>query len=148
VPEDEYTILLGKADIKKEGDDVTIITYSKMVLTALEAAKELDTKGIHAEVLDLRTLVPLDFDAIKESVSKTGRVLIVHEACERSGYGAEIAAQIADKLFDELDAPILRVCGVNIPVPNATIPEVESAPTVEKIVTAVERLCQGGKFRG
>ncbi|MBQ8359333.1 MAG: alpha-ketoacid dehydrogenase subunit beta, partial [Oscillospiraceae bacterium] len=88
------------------------------------------------------------FDAIAESVRKTGRVIITHEACERTGYGAEIAAEIADKLFDELDAPILRVCGANIPVPNANLPEIESAPTVQKIVTAVEKLCQGGKFRG
>ena len=148
IPEEEYTLPIGKADVKREGGDVTIITYSKSVLMALDAAKELEAAGISAEVLDLRTLVPLDFDAIKQSVCKTGRVLIVHEACERSGYGAEIAAQIADKLFDELDAPILRVCGANIPVPNATQPEIESAPTVEKIVKAAQKLCQGGKFRG
>lgn len=148
IPEEEYLLPIGKADVKREGVDVTIITYSKSVLMALDAAKELESAGISAEVLDLRTLVPLDFDAIKESVCKTGRVLIVHEACERSGYGAEIAAQVADKLFDELDAPILRVCGENIPVPNATQPEIESAPTVEKIVKAAKKLCQGGKFRG
>lgn len=148
IPEEEYVLPIGKADIKQEGIDVTIITYSKSVLMALDAAKELETAGTSAAVLDLRTLVPLDFEAIKESVSKTGRVLIVHEACERSGYGAEIAAQIVDKLFDELDAPILRVCGENIPVPNATLPEVESAPTVAKIVAAAKKLCQGGKFRG
>ena len=71
-------------------------------------------------------------------------MLIVHEACERSGFGAEIAAQIVDKLFDELDAPILRVCGANIPVPNATLPEIESAPTVEKLVNAAVKICQGG----
>ena len=148
IPEEEYLLPIGKADIKRDGTDVTILTYSKSVLMALDAAKELESAGISAEALDLRTLVPLDFDAIKQSVSKTGRVLIVHEACERSGYGAEIAAQIADKLFDELDAPILRVCGENIPVPNATQPEVESAPTVGKIVKAAKKLCQGGKFRG
>lgn len=148
LPEEEYLLPIGKADIKQAGSDVTIITYSKSVLMALDAAKELENSGISAEVLDLRTLVPLDFEAIKQSVSKTGRVLIVHEACQRSGYGAEIAAQIADRLFDELDAPILRVCGENIPVPNATQPEIESAPTVAKIVAAAKKLCQGGKFRG
>lgn len=148
VPEEEYTIPLGEADIKRPGKDVTIITYSKMVLTALDAAKELEAQGIEAEVLDLRTLVPLDFDAIARSVSKTGRVVVVHEACERGGYGAEIVSQIVDKLFDELDAPVLRVCGANIPVPNATVPEVESAPTVPKIVSAVKKLCQGGRFNG
>ena len=148
VPEEEYLIPLGKADIKRAGKDVTIITYSKSVLTSLDAAKELEGKGIDAEVLDLRTLVPLDFDAIKESVTKTGRVVIVHESTERTGYGAEIAAEIADMLFDELDAPIVRVCGANIPVPNATLPEIESAPTVEKIVKAAVRVCQGGKWNG
>ena len=148
LPEEEYLLPIGKADIKQKGTDVTIITYSKSVLMALDAAKELETADISAEVLDLRTLVPLDFETIRQSVSKTGRVLIVHEACQRSGYGAEVAAQIADKLFDELDAPILRVCGENIPVPNATRPEIESAPTVAKIVAAAKKLCQGGKFRG
>ena len=148
VPEEEYLIPLGKADVKRSGKDVTIITYSKSVLTALDAAKELESKGIEAEVLDLRTLVPLDFEAIRQSVTKTGRVVIVHEAAERSGYGAEIAAEVADKLFDELDAPIVRVCGANIPVPNATAPEIESAPTVEKIVKAAVRVCQGGKWNG
>ena len=115
---------------------------------ALDAAKELENAGIDAEVLDLRTLVPMDFDAITKSVQKTGRVLVVHEACERSGFGGEIVAQIADKLFDELDAPVLRVCGEHIPVPNATVPEVESAPTVAKIVAAAKRLCKGGAFCG
>lgn len=148
IPEEEYLLPIGKADVKREGGDVTIITYSKSVLMALDAAKELESAGISAEVLDLRTLVPLDFEAIKQSICKTGRVLIVHEACQRGGYGAEIAAQVADKLFDELDAPILRVCGENIPIPNATQPEVESAPTVEKIVKSAKKLCQGGKFRG
>lgn len=148
VPEEEYLIPLGKADVKRYGKDVTIIAYSKSVLTALDAAKELEKQGIDAEVLDLRSLVPLDFDAIAESVKKTGRVIITHEAIERTGFGAEIAAEIADKLFDELDAPILRVCGTNIPVPNATLPEIESAPTVEKIVKAAVQVCQGGKRNG
>ena len=148
VPEEEYLIPLGKADVKRYGKDVTIIAYSKSMFTALDAAKELEKQGIDAEVLDLRSLVPLDFDAIAESVKKTGRVIITHEAIERTGFGAEIAAEIADKLFDELDAPILRVCGTNIPVPNATLPEIESAPTVEKSVKAAVQVCQGGKRNG
>ena len=148
VPEEEYLIPLGKADVKRQGKDVTIISYSKSVLVALDAAKELAAKGIDAEVLDLRSLVPLDFDAIAESVRKTGRVIITHEASERTGFGAEVAAQIADKLFDELDAPIMRVCGANIPVPNATLPEIESAPTVERLVNAALRICQGGNRNG
>lgn len=141
VPESEYLVPLGKADIKKVGQDVTIISYSKTVLMALEAAKALEAEGINAEVIDLRTLVPLDFDTIAASVCKTGRVVIAHEACERSGYGAEVAAEIQERLFDELDAPILRVCGANIPVPNATLPELESAPGAEKIAAAVKRIC-------
>ena len=146
VPEEEYLIPLGQADVKREGTDVTVISWSKTVLTAMEAAKQLETLGISAEVLDLRSLVPLDMDAIAKSVSKTGRTVITHEACKRSGYGAEIAAKISEELFDELDAPILRVCGANIPVPNATQPEIESAPTAEKIVAAVKRVCKGGNF--
>lgn len=141
VPESEYLIPLGKADVKRVGQDVTIISYSKTVLLALDAAKTLEAEGIDAEVIDFRTLVPLDFDTIAASVRKTGRVVIAHEACERTGYGAEIAAEIQERLFDELDAPILRVCGANIPVPNATLPEVESAPSAEKIAAAVKRIC-------
>lgn len=140
IPEEEYTIPLGLADVKREGSDVTLISYSKSVLMCLDAAKELEGGGIRAEVIDLRTLVPLDFETIRASVEKTGRVVIIHEAPERTGYGAEIAAEIAGRLFDELDAPITRVCGENIPIPNATLPEVESAPTVEKIVHAVNGL--------
>jgi len=148
VPEEEYLIPLGKADVKRYGKDVTIISYSKSVLMALDAAAELEKQGIDAEVVDIRSLVPLDMETIAESVTKTGRVIITHEACERSGFGAEIAARIADELFDELDAPIMRVCGKNIPVPNATIPELESAPTVERLVEAAKQICLGGKRNG
>ena len=141
LPESEYLVPLGKADVKRIGENVTIIAYSKTVLTALDAAKELEKDGISAEVIDLRTLVPLDFDTIAESVRKTGRVVITHESCERNGYGAEIAAEIQERLFDELDAPILRVCGANIPVPNATLPEEASAPRAEKIAAAARSSC-------
>lgn len=143
IPEEEYLIPLGYADVKRAGQDVTILAYSKAVLTALDAAKKLQDDGIDAEVIDLRTLVPLDFDTIAQSVQKTGRVVVTHESCERSGYGAEIVAEIQQQLFDELDAPIIRVCGANIPIPNATLPEVESAPTVEKLVEAVHAICEG-----
>lgn len=141
LPESEYLVPLGKADVKRIGENVTIIAYSKTVLTALDAAKELEKDGISAEVIDLRTLMPLDFDTIAESVRKTGRVVITHESCERNGYGAEIAAEIQERLFDELDAPILRVCGANIPVPNATLPEEASAPSAEKIAAAARSIC-------
>lgn len=140
IPEEEYLIPLGKADVKRPGKDITIISYSKTVLTALDAAQKLEAEGIDTEVIDLRTLVPLDFETIAASVRKTGRVIITHEACERSGYGAEIAAEIQEQLFDELDAPILRVCGANIPIPNATVPEIESAPSADKLVSAAHSI--------
>jgi pyruvate/2-oxoglutarate/acetoin dehydrogenase E1 component len=140
VPEQEYFIPLGKADVKRQGTDVTIISYSHSIHTSLEAAYELEKQGISAEVVDIRTLVPFDMDTIEKSVRKTGRVVIVHEAVQRGGYGAEISAQIADRVFDYLDAPIIRVAGLNIPVPNATLPEIESAPTAAKVISAVKGL--------
>lgn len=140
VPEEEYLVPLGKADVKKTGTAVTLVSYSKSVLTCLEAAAALEKMGIDAEVVDLRTLVPLDFDTIADSVKKTGRAVVVHEAVERGGFGAEIVSQIQEKVFDYLDAPVLRVCGLNIPIPNATIPEIESAPTPQRIVDAVKSI--------
>src|SRR5512137_875136 len=105
VPEGEYLIPLGKADIKRKGKDLTIITYSRMTYFSLEAAEQLAKEGIEAEVIDLRTLKPLDFDLIAESVKKTYHALVVHEACVTGGFGAEIAARIGEQLFDDLDAP-------------------------------------------
>ena len=117
IPEGEYTIPLGVADVKREGSDITIITWSREVYFALEAAEKLAAEGIQAEVLDLRTLVPLDWDAIVASVSKTHNVIVVSEEVKRGSYAAEISAQIAEELFDELDAPVERVCGLNIVSP-------------------------------
>ena len=100
----------------------------------------MEKTGIKIEVIDLRSLVPLDFETIAESVKKTGRVVVVHEACERSGFGAEIIAQIQYHLFDYLDAPIVRVAGKNIPVPHATQAENNSAPTVDLIIEAIKQI--------
>ncbi len=140
VPEEEYLIPLGKAEIKKAGSDITVITYSRQVLVAIEAAEELEKRSISAEILDLRSLVPLDFGTIAESVKKTGRVLIVHEACGQSGFGAEVLAQVQEKLFDYLDAPIVRITGRNIPVPHAGQAEKETVPTPERIIAAAEAM--------
>ena len=139
VPDEEYIIPLGKGEIKKEGKDVTVITWSRQVNFSLEAADKLKEEGIDVEVLDLRTLVPLDFDLIKESVSKTHNVVIVEEDVTRLGFGAEISAQIMEELFDELDSPVLRVAGANVVSPFS--PSLEDAvfPQVDDIVAGVKK---------
>lgn len=119
VPEDDYVVPIGKADIKREGTDVTIITWSKMVLDSLEAAKTLEAEGIQAELVDLRTLNPVDLETVIESVKKTGRAVVVHEACKTGGFGGEIAALIMENAFDYLDAPVKRVTGIDTPIPYA-----------------------------
>lgn len=136
VPEEEYVIPIGKADVKRKGDDLTIIATSAMVQVALAAANELEKKGIGTEVVDPRTILPLDEATILESVNKTGKVIIVHEAPTTGGFGGEIAAIIADKAFDSLDGPIKRVGGLFCPVPFD--PELEKfyLPSVEKILIA------------
>lgn len=140
VPEEEYVIPLGKADVKREGKDVTIITWSRQVFFALDAAKELAKEGIDAEVLDLRSLVPLDWEAIKESVCKTHNVVIVHEGVKRSGFGGELSAQIVEDLFDELDSPVERVAALNVVPPFAPTLEDEFFPHAEDIVKAVKKV--------
>lgn len=139
VPEEEYLIPLGSADVKRTGEDVTVIATSRMVAFALEAAETLKGEGIDVEVVDPRTLYPLDLDTLLVSVRKTGHVVIVHEACERCGVGAEIAAQIQEKAFDYLDAPILRVANPNVPIPFAQSLEAEAIPDTERIVAGVKR---------
>ncbi len=140
LPEGEYTIPLGVADVKKEGTDLTIITWSRQVYFALEAAEELAKVGIHVEVLDLRTLVPLDWDAIVKSVSKTHNVIVLSEEVKRGSYAGEISAQIAEELFDELDAPVERVCGLNIVSPFSPTLEDENFPHPADIVKAVKKV--------
>ena len=117
--EDDYIIPIGKADTKREGQDVTIIAWSKMVIDSLEAANELEKEGIDVEVVDLRTLKPVDLETITESVKKTGKVVIVHEACKTGGFGGEIATLIMEHAFDYLDAPVKRVTGLDSPIPYA-----------------------------
>jgi pyruvate dehydrogenase E1 component beta subunit len=140
VPDGDWLIPLGKGEIKRKGRDVTVITYSRMTHLSLEAADRLAAEGIEAEILDLRTLKPLDFELIAESVRKTYRVLVVHEACLTGGFGAEIAAQVGEKLFDLLDAPVMRIAARDVPIPFSPPLERFVLPQVEDIVTGARRL--------
>ncbi|MEO8228728.1 MAG: alpha-ketoacid dehydrogenase subunit beta [Chloroflexota bacterium] len=140
VPDGEYVVPLGKADMKREGSDLTIVTWSREVLFALEAAAKLAAEGVDAEVIDLRTLVPLDRAAILSSVRKTRRLLVVHEAIKRGGYGGEIAALVAEEAFDDLDAPPRRLAGVETPIPYAAHLERGVIPQVEDIVRVAKEL--------
>ncbi len=141
VPQEEYVLPIGKADIKKEGSDITLITYSRMVQVCLNAAQILEKDGIHAEVLDLRSLRPLDIETIVASVKKTSRALIVYEAPQFGGFGGEIVSQINESdAFYYLDAPVKRLGGLEIPVPYNPVLEKEIVPTETKIVEAVQSL--------
>lgn len=115
VPEEDYIVPIGKADVKREGEDITVITYGLTVHFALQAAEELAKEGISAHILDLRTIQPLDEEAILDATRKTGKVLIIHEDNKTGGVGGEVAAIIAEKLLFELDAPIERLCGYDVP---------------------------------
>ncbi|MGD0751966.1 MAG: alpha-ketoacid dehydrogenase subunit beta [Anaerolineales bacterium] len=146
VPEESYSIPLQSGEIKREGRDLTIVAYSIMVPRALEAAEKLAAEGIQVEVVDPRCLKPLDTDTIIRSVSKTGRVLIVHEAPLTGGFGGELAAVIAgSKAFDYLDAPIRRLAGLNVPIPYNRNLERAAVPQVENIVVAARELALEGK---
>jgi len=137
VPEEAYTIPLGQADIKREGQDVTVVATAQMVNLSLSAAEKLSGDGISVEVVDPRTLSPLDEESILESVRKTHRLVIVHEEVKFAGSGAEIAAMVAEKAFDYLDAPIIRVAAPFTPVPFSPTLEAEFIPSEEKIIEAV-----------
>jgi len=144
VPEGMYTIPLGTAEVKREGRDLTIVATSIMIQRSLEAAEQLAQEGIEVEVVDPRTLKPLDEETIIRSVMKTGRVLIVHEACKTGGYGGELAAVIASsEAFDYLDAPIVRLAGRDIPIPYNRTLEYHAVPQVENIVETARQLAQG-----
>jgi pyruvate/2-oxoglutarate/acetoin dehydrogenase E1 component len=140
VPEGEYIIPFGQADVKRQGSDATVVATSRMVLFALEAAAQMAGEGIEAEVIDPRTLVPLDIETILESVRKTGRLVVVHEACERGGVGAEIVAQVQAQAFDYLDAPIMRVANPNVPIPFSRVLEDAAIPDEARIIEAVKNV--------
>lgn len=140
VPEGEHYVPIGKATVAREGSDVTIITWSAMVQKALAAAETLAKEGVSAEVLDLRTISPLDKEAILKSVEKTGRAVILHEATLTGGVGGEIAAIIADEGFDYLNAPIKRVAAPDCPIPFSPVLEQAWVPNEEKVIAAVKQV--------
>jgi len=142
VPEGEHLVPLGEAKVVREGRDITIAAYSRMVLFALEAAAALAQNGIEAEVIDLRTLVPLDEETIFTSVRKTGRFLTVEEGSLTAGVGGELVARVVDKCFDYLDAPPGRVAAKDYPIPCAPVLEKATLPQPENIVAAARSICR------
>jgi pyruvate/2-oxoglutarate/acetoin dehydrogenase E1 component len=140
VPDKDYTIPFGKADIKRKGKDVTIFAYSNMVLRSLEAAEELERDGVDCEIVDPRTLVPLDINAIINSVKKTGRLAVVSEACRRGSIASDIGVMVTDKAFGYLKAPVKIVAGLNTPIPYNLSLEQASIPQKTDILKAVKTI--------
>jgi pyruvate dehydrogenase E1 component beta subunit len=141
VPDDEdFVIPLGVADLKREGSDVSIITHGKMIHVALQAATKLEKDGVQADVLDLRSIRPLDMDAILTTVAKTNRVVYLEEGWPYAGTGAQIVSMIQEEAFDELDAPILRVTQADIPMPYAKNLEILAKPSAERVVEACNKV--------
>jgi pyruvate dehydrogenase E1 component beta subunit len=146
VPDDaDYLVPIGKAAVKKQGTDVTIVAFSICVKLALDAAEKLAAEGINAEVIDLRTIRPLDKQTIIDSVRKTHRLISVEEGWPTAGIGSEIAAIAMEELFDDLDAPMVRVTGKDVPLPYAANLEKLALPTAEDIVAAAREICQSRK---
>jgi pyruvate/2-oxoglutarate/acetoin dehydrogenase E1 component len=144
VPDDEYLIPLGKADVKRPGKDITVIAISRSVPFCLDAAEELSKKhSIEAEVIDPRTLKPLDLDCIVQSVEKTHRLLIVHEACRTGGVGSEIASRVMEAAFDALESPIFVLGGADTPIPYCHVLEMAVLPQVPGIVAKAVEMCHG-----
>jgi pyruvate/2-oxoglutarate/acetoin dehydrogenase E1 component len=140
VPDDEYVVPLGVAALRTQGSDLSIISYGAAVHLCVEVARMLEREGSSVEVVDLRSLAPLDRESVLESVRKTSRALVVHEANLTAGFGAEIAALIADEAFDYLDAPVARVASLDVPVPFSPPLEMAMLPSVDKIAQAARRL--------
>ena len=138
VPDQYYEIPLGQAEVKRQGDDVTIVAYLRMVPVALEAAEQLARQGIQCEVVDLRSLSPLDIDTVGSSVKRTGRCIIVEETNRTGAFGAEVAEQVYSCAFDYLDGEIVRVAGADVPTPFARHLEMASVPSQEDVVDAVQ----------
>jgi pyruvate dehydrogenase E1 component beta subunit len=148
VPEGEHLVPLGRAEIRRDGSDVSLITYSRMVSMTLQAAEALAQEGIDAEVVDLRSLRPLDIDTVIGSVRKTNRAVFVEEGWRSYGIGAEIAAQIQELAFDDLDHPVERVAGLEVPLPYATNLERAATPSVDTIVETVKGMTPSRELVG
>jgi 2-oxoisovalerate dehydrogenase E1 component beta subunit len=142
VAEERYTVPLGKARTHREGDDVSVITWGAMVYTAEEAAKTLDGDGVSVEIVDLRTVMPWDREAVLASARKTSKVLVLHEDTRTGGFGAEIAATIAEEAFEDLDAPVKRIAAPDTPVPFAPVLEKAYIPQVEDVVAGLRELAE------
>ena len=140
LPEEDYIVEIGKARTRREGRDLSIITFGAQVLTALDAAEELEKEGLDVEVIDLRTLAPLDKEAILASVKKTSRALILHEASLTGGIGGEIAAIISQEAFEWLDAPVMRVASLDTPVPYSPPLEDYYLPQVKDVLDVARKL--------
>jgi pyruvate dehydrogenase E1 component beta subunit len=140
VPDDEYLLPIGKADVKREGKDVTVVGIARNVVQALEAAKILEQEGIDIEVVDPRTINPLDKDTIVTSLKKTNKLVIVHDAWKTGGIGAEIAASVAEDALDYLDAPIKRVAALDTSIPYNPKLEQHVLPNIQDIMKAVKEI--------
>jgi pyruvate/2-oxoglutarate/acetoin dehydrogenase E1 component len=142
VPEEDYTVPIGKAAVRREGTDIAVVTYGAMVWTALEAAAELDKEGISLEVVDLRSLLPYDEEAVLASVRKCNRVILLHEDTRTAGMAGELAALIAEKAFEDLDGPIVRITAPDTPVPFSPPLEDYFLPNAQKVADAARKLAR------
>jgi 2-oxoisovalerate dehydrogenase E1 component beta subunit len=142
LPAEDYTVPIGKAIVRREGRHLTILSYAAMMHTSLEAADALAKEGIEAEVIDLRTLLPLDEETILRSVKKTNKCLVVHEDTRTGGIAGEIAAILCEKAFHDLDGPVLRVTSLDTPVPYAPTLEEAFLPNAQKVFTAAKELAR------
>jgi 2-oxoisovalerate dehydrogenase E1 component beta subunit len=142
VPDERYTVPIGQARVHREGDDATVITWGAMVYTAGEAAKQLEQDDVSVEIVDLRSVAPWDKAAVLESVRKTSKVLVLHEDTHTGGFGAEIAATIAEEAFEDLDAPVRRLTAPDTPVPFSPPLEKAFIPQVEDVVSSLRELIQ------
>ncbi len=142
MPDERYVTPLGKARTHREGDDISVITWGAMVYTAEEAAKELEKDGVSVEIIDLRTIMPWDKEAVLASARKCSKVVVLHEDNRTGGFGGEIAATIAEEAFEDLDAPVKRIAAPDCPVPFAPVLEKAFLPQVEDVVAGLREIAE------